>query len=263
MLSYIASDIRKNDNDRFLCTLLAPEDKREEIFTIYAFNLELSKVKETTKEEMIGLIRFQWWREAIEEIYAGKVRKHDVVERISEIAKKYAMPKNLFLDAIDEREKELAPICFQTKAELENYVDKATGNIFRLVAKILSVEEDVGGLAKAWVYAGILRSVKFNAMHNKVFFPQEMLEKHGVSAEDILTCKFNGNVKNLIKELHNEAHAALKNIKKHKKFLAVYAHKIIADAYLRRIKKAGFDVFNNDFEGKKFSIHLKLLLASI
>ena len=54
--------------------------RREKLVALYAFNLELVKVRTIVSEQGLGAIRFQWWRDAVEEIANGKPpRKHDVV----------------------------------------------------------------------------------------------------------------------------------------------------------------------------------------
>ena len=276
MLSYLAEDLRKNDNDRFLATLLAPHEKREEIFTIYAFNQELAKVKETTKEEMIGMIRFQWWREAIEEIYSGKPRKHDVVERLSTLIKKYNFDKNLFLQAIDEREKELDKNPFKTEEEFFHYAKISSGNIFRLIAEILGAKnynkEVLNSLAQIFVMQGILRASRFNAANGKIFFPENLLIKHNINVDDFLSGQMNENIHEVSREITRNALSELKNfnylIKKEtlqnrKKLLPITVLSRISEVYLRRVKRGEYNVFQNDFEGGKPKIHFNILLASI
>jgi phytoene/squalene synthetase len=49
-LSYIASETRRNDRDRFLCSLFAPEETREGLFAVLAFNIEVAKTREMVRE---------------------------------------------------------------------------------------------------------------------------------------------------------------------------------------------------------------------
>ena len=84
-LSYCAGEVRRHNADRFFTTLLARKDHREDLFALYAFNLEISKTREIVSETMLGAIRLQWWREAIEAIYTyADLRKPTVVEALAE-----------------------------------------------------------------------------------------------------------------------------------------------------------------------------------
>jgi NADH dehydrogenase [ubiquinone] 1 alpha subcomplex assembly factor 6 len=67
-LSYCAQQLRRLDPDRYLTALFAPDRRREGLFALYAFNLEVARAREAVREPMMGLIRLQWWRDALEEI---------------------------------------------------------------------------------------------------------------------------------------------------------------------------------------------------
>ena len=64
-LSYCGQEVRKYDKDRFLTALFAPADRREALFALYAFNLEIAKTREVVTEPVLGQIRLQWWYDAI------------------------------------------------------------------------------------------------------------------------------------------------------------------------------------------------------
>lgn len=77
--------IRREDEDRWLSSRYARPKERMALLALYAFNLELARVRVAVSEMGLGAIRFQWWREVVAEIEAGKpARKHDVVEAIIE-----------------------------------------------------------------------------------------------------------------------------------------------------------------------------------
>ncbi len=78
--SYCGELVRRHDPDRFLLTLFAPASMRESLFALYAFNYEIAKTRETVTETQLGLIRLQWWRDAISAIYdRGDVAAHHVL----------------------------------------------------------------------------------------------------------------------------------------------------------------------------------------
>ena len=64
-------EVRRHDYDRYLCALLAPAQAREAVLVLTAFNLELARVCEMVSEPLIGEIRLQWWRDALDGIFAG------------------------------------------------------------------------------------------------------------------------------------------------------------------------------------------------
>src|SRR6476661_6084406 len=78
-LSPVAALVRHHDRDRFQTVLFAPAARREALFALYAFNYEIARVRESVTEPMLGQIRLQWWREAVDAGYAGTLPRHHVV----------------------------------------------------------------------------------------------------------------------------------------------------------------------------------------
>lgn len=77
--------VRRVDEDRWISSRFAPPAHRRALIALYALNYELVRVQEVVTEETIGLIRFQWWREAIAEIDERRnPRGHDVCLAIAE-----------------------------------------------------------------------------------------------------------------------------------------------------------------------------------
>ena len=71
--------VQSADPDRLRAAQLADKEGRERLLILYAFHLELAKVPELVSEPMIGDIRYQWWRDAVAEIYeTNSVRKHEI-----------------------------------------------------------------------------------------------------------------------------------------------------------------------------------------
>jgi len=51
--------VRAGDKDRFLATLFAPAKYRRALFALYAFNLEVARVRELAREPLPGELRLQ------------------------------------------------------------------------------------------------------------------------------------------------------------------------------------------------------------
>ena len=46
--------VREADKDRFLATLFAPADRRPHLYALYAFNIEISRVREASHNALPG-----------------------------------------------------------------------------------------------------------------------------------------------------------------------------------------------------------------
>ena len=70
--------VREADRDRFIATLFAPAEQRDALFALYAFNVEIARVRELAREPMPGEIRLQWWREVIAGLRSGEAAANPV-----------------------------------------------------------------------------------------------------------------------------------------------------------------------------------------
>ena len=61
--AYCEALVRAADKDRFLAALFAPAEQRRRLHALYAFNIEIARVREVAREPMPGEIRLQWWRD--------------------------------------------------------------------------------------------------------------------------------------------------------------------------------------------------------
>ena len=71
--------IQTVDEERWLSSRYAPEEARAALIVLYAFYYELARVRTVVTDHTMGQIRFQWWRDALDELRQGAPRQHDVV----------------------------------------------------------------------------------------------------------------------------------------------------------------------------------------
>ncbi|MEM1315339.1 MAG: squalene/phytoene synthase family protein, partial [Pseudomonadota bacterium] len=107
-----AEMIREADPDRWSTARLAgPLAPR--LTALYAFNVEIARIPSVVSEPMLGEIRLQWWRDALEEVFAGKPpRRHEVVEPLAETIRAAALPRDHFEALLDARSYDLAGPAF-------------------------------------------------------------------------------------------------------------------------------------------------------
>ena len=70
--------VRAADKDRFLASLFAPAEHRAALLALYAFNIEVSRVREAVREPLPGEIRLQWWSDVLGGQGRGEVAANPV-----------------------------------------------------------------------------------------------------------------------------------------------------------------------------------------
>src|SRR5580692_12997770 len=92
--------VRSGDRDRFLAALFAPAEHRGALYALYAFNVEIVRVRESIHEPLAGEIRLQWWNDAIAGKAAGDVAANPVAAAVLATVARYRLPLELLTGLI-------------------------------------------------------------------------------------------------------------------------------------------------------------------
>lgn len=214
-LSPPAALVRQHDLDRFRFALFAPARHREAVFTLFAFNHEVAKTRESVTETMIGAIRLQWWRDSIEGIYTGTPREHEVIGPLAACIADYGLPRAPFDALINARERDLEDRPMADLAETEAYLRATTLPLVTLLAKILAPggSADFDGLADiaaGHALVGKLRASAFDEAVRRPFLPRAILEAHGGESRQFAELKADEGVRKAVKELAEHAKTLIK-----------------------------------------------------
>ncbi len=160
----VINSVKKADPDRCRAAMFAEPDVRAALLTLYAFHYELAKIPELVSEPMMGAIRYQWWRDAVDEIYTGKpVRRHEVTTPFAAVVKTYDIPRFYVDQLIDGRERDIDPRSFDSMETAYDYAAVTSGVLARLAALISAPEETdtAAQLGLAWGLTGLVRGWGF------------------------------------------------------------------------------------------------------
>lgn len=100
-IPYSAQLLRTRSYRRYLCALAAPTEVREVWFALLAFQQEVAHISEVVSEEMVGFIRYAWWRDALEKKVAAG---HPVLD----VLVKAPLPTERLIAMVDAYEKAMA-----------------------------------------------------------------------------------------------------------------------------------------------------------
>ncbi|WP_029073946.1 phytoene/squalene synthase family protein [Kaistia adipata] len=186
-----ADEVRAHDRDRFLADLFAPEAKRRYLFALHAFNIEIARVREAISGPMPGEIRLQWWRDVLSGEARGEVAGHPVAAALLETIGLHDLPRAAFDNLIAARIFDLYNDPMPSLTDLEGYAGETASALLQLAALILSEGKDPGtadaaghaGVAQA--LTGLMRALPQHASRQQLFMPADLMERHGVRAEDI------------------------------------------------------------------------------
>lgn len=187
--SYCEALVRAHDYDRYVLSMFLPARVREDVWAALAFNHEIAKTREVVSESTLGLIRLQWWRESIAEIYEGQgVKEHEVLKPLSEAIKRHDLPREDFEALCYAREFDLEDVLPGNVEGLLNYCEFTTAPLLRLIVRVSGVDpaqEVVQPVAMNYGLAGVLRATRGFAAQRRFYLPEDLVRRHGFDTEGI------------------------------------------------------------------------------
>lgn len=246
---------RRYDPDRYLAALTLSGTDRERVFTLLAFAAEVARSREAVSETMLGQIRLQWWRDALDEIHRGqKPRRHEVVTPLAETILAHDLPAIPFDRMIEAREMDMAsggsPV-FDDWFAFEEYVADTSGALMVLIMLALGVPperaEQIGeSLGTGWGLVGMARATPHLARQRRIMLPAGTLRRARVDAELLIS----GEGTNLWAPAIRQVALAGRDLAVHadangldpapKRF--VKAMQRLLGGHLKRLAKAKYDV---------------------
>lgn len=243
-LSYNAQIVHEHDPDRFLITMLMPQECREDLLTLFAFYYEIAKTREVVSETVLGQIRLKWWQEAIEEIYqGGAVREHETLQALAGVIERRALRYEYFETLIYAREFDLEDVLPGNLEGLVNYCDFTLSPLLKLVMQVMGDDPEGGDpvqpVAVNYALTGLLRALPFYAQGRRCLLPEDLMAKHDVEKSDLYDLKPGPGLPNLARDILGVYEDT---IKPENKFLK--ASHIMAQIHYRQIVAVDYDVFD-------------------
>ncbi len=188
----IAEAVRAGDSDRYLSALYAPQDKREALLALYAFNAEIAGVRDRIHEPMPGEIRLQWWRDVIANRAVGEVSGHPVADALTNVIKTHGLPQLAFENYLDARIFDLYDDPMPSRTDLEGYCGETAGALIQLCALVLDAKaapafSDAAGHAGcAQAICGLLRLLPMHRARGQCYLPRDVLAAAGTTPEEFV-----------------------------------------------------------------------------
>lgn len=252
-LSAAAQEVHRHDRERFVTALFAKPAEREALFALYAFNLEIARVRETVREAMAGMIRLQWWRDVLNGDRDEEAARHPVAGPLRQLARERDLPVALFDLMLTAREKDLLTAPFATQVEFALYAAQSAGALAELAAIALGGRDDDSRAAarlvgQAWAMTGLLRAVPVHLGQGWLTLPRDLLEQAGTSQDAVLAGQApKPALAQVAAELGRQARLTLQQAHQRKparRAVPALLPATLAAGHLRTLERSGWDLFD-------------------
>lgn len=245
--TYCETLVRTNDPDRFLMSVFFPEEARRHLWSLYALNYEIAKTREVVTDTHLGLIRLQWWRDALASFYErNQVLKNEVVEGLSEAIWRYNLPREVFDHLIYGREFDLEDRQPGSLEGMCNYADFTHTPLVRLGMMMTDDSQDhhnnhpaTQPVAMAYALAGLIRAVPHHLSQGRCYLPEDLMRRNDINIGTLQLGQGRDRLVPVVRAVRQKAQELLRQAGPTQNCRLLLLHKIITEQYLNKIKTLG------------------------
>ena len=213
--AFCADLVRSHDFPRYVSSLFVPFDQRRALLAIYAFNVEVSRVREQVSQPLPGEMRLQWWTDMLMGAGPGGVEGNPVAAEIKLAIRSFRLPVERLSRLIDEHQFDLYNDPMPTMAALEGYINDTSCALFSLGAGVAGRQSDEiehlarhAGLAQG--IAQVIAALPLDTARRQLFVPLQLLLQHGIDMEEVFAGKETPKLRTALDQLIAEARGHLK-----------------------------------------------------
>lgn len=191
---HLIDEARKLDPDRTLAVAFGAPEDRPLLAALVLFNAELARIPEVVREPLAGMIRYQWWRDALERAARGEgAALHPLLPPLvagMADGRLRAAPLSALIDA---REAELDRLQPADLDALDAYAAATSGALHVLMAEVAGADaptiEAARRVGTGFALVGILRAIGFHQAQGRILLPADLVKREAIDASDILAAR--------------------------------------------------------------------------
>jgi phytoene synthase len=213
--AFCADLVRAYDFERYASTLFVNADQRRALLALYAFNVEISRVREQVSQPLPGEVRLQWWTDMLAGTGHGGIEGNPVAAELLRAIRTCGLPVEPLARLIDEHQFDLYNDPMPSMAALEAYIHDTSSALFALGARIMGRQSEAtdhlarhAGLAQG--FARVIAMLPADAARRQLFVPLQLLEHHGSGMEEVFAGKGTLQLRAALDQLIGEARGHLK-----------------------------------------------------
>ncbi len=208
--AYCADLVRSRDFTRYAATIFVPAEQRRALLALYAFNVEITRVREQVTQALPGEIRLQWWTDLLTGHARGSPEGNPVASELLLAVKSFDLSTKKLSRLIDEHQFDLYNDPMPTMAALEGYVADTSSALFAIAARVAAPPlPELEHLARHAGFAQglveVIARLSYDASRRQLFLPQQLLTAHGSDIEEVFAGKQTPRLRAAVDQLLGES----------------------------------------------------------
>lgn len=209
---FCAGLVRTHDFARYAATLFVPAALRRGLLALYAFNVEISRIRDQVTQPLPGEIRLQWWSDMLAGAAHGGVEGNPVAAELLLTVRTWDLPVERLSGLLEEHQFDLYNDPMPTLSALEGYLNQTSAVLFALAGQMAGWQSgEIEHLARhaglAQGIAQVVGALPRDASRRRLFVPLQLLENHGSAIEELFAGRQPPNLRPALDRLIGEAAA--------------------------------------------------------
>lgn len=242
------------DTSFYYSFLVLPTAQRNAIVTVWDACRAIDDAVDEAADGAQAVRRIAFWRDEIARVFDGGAPESTQGRALQPVAAAFALPRRSFEDLIDGVQMDLGARRYETFDDLREYCWRVASTVGLICLNIFGCRHPGGrdyamNLGLALQVTNIVRDVKTDLDHGRVYLPQEDLRRFGVTERDLAAGVVTPGIAALLahelaraREFYDRAASALPPGES-KHLVAAEIMGAIYFGILRRIEARGYDVF--------------------
>jgi 15-cis-phytoene synthase len=252
-----------------------PRTLRREMCVLYAFMRATDDIGDDESRSLAERrTLLDNWKQSLADALQGQTGDHPILPALAELVASGKLPARYLFDVIEGVEMDLEPRRFATFSELETYCYHVAGAVGLCCIHVWGFDGDDAlppaiACGTAFQLTNILRDLAEDIDRDRVYLPQEDLQRFGYTEEDLQRRVFDDRFRRLMQFEVARARTHYQQAEQLFAHLAPPGQPIlramirIYGGLLDRIERRGYDIFSSRIHLSrchKWSIVLKALL---
>jgi phytoene synthase len=240
--------------------LVLPADQRRAIIAVWDFCRAVDDAVDEAEPEPKGAVRspreaIAYWRAELARCYGAGGPESAQGRALQPFIREFDLPRQAFEDVIDGVAMDLDRTRYQTFDDLFGYCRRVASAVGMICIRIFRCHSEQAreyalNLGVALQLTNIVRDVKDDLAHGRLYLPVEDLEKTGCSVEDLAAGQVSEPVRRLLafecqraRDFYRRALDA-RPPEDRRRLVAAEIMRAVYFETLKKIERNGFDVFS-------------------
>jgi squalene synthase HpnC len=180
-----------------IASFLLPKRLHQDFFNVYAFCRWADDLGDELGDPERSLAMLAWWRELLAEAYAGRAR-HPVFVALRETIAAHELPREPFDDLITAFERDQRVTRYADWTGVLGYCRYSANPVGRLVLYLCGYRDAErqrlsDATCTALQLANFWQDVTVDLEKDRIYLPQDLLARHGVTEEQLFARRFDHN----------------------------------------------------------------------